>query len=380
MPLSAIINGETIIGPDLSEKEWADLAAQHKKGLAITMACCGAPGHLRRSKRGTQHFYHAVDTGCGYAEESLEHLELKYLIYRTCKDAGWETHVEFPAPDRSWVADVLAEKDGRKVAFEIQISALSPDQLAERDRNYRDAGIESYWLLDEYLGRAHDFASSYESWLREGDPRPGERVPYLDESVFETGTENHVFITRRIRTAGLHAKKQEVFTTNNPAIPAEVFAREVLAGNYRKYLEETAAAFEHTRKLRARAAPALFRFREFYHAIVRDRTYRKRADRALRILKNGKLPANDLRKKSGEICSELEWLETEYRLYISDPYGLFAWKRIPGKERPVLVFRPGPASQVKKLDECVKRFDRWESSFSHAMDVLERRIADGKSR
>jgi len=378
MPLSAIVAGKTIIGPDLSADEWADLAAQHKKGLAITMACCGAPGHLRRSKRGTQHFYHASDAGCGYEEESLEHLELKYLVYRTCKDAGWDTFVECPAPDRSWVADVLAKKDGRNVAFEIQISAISPDDLAERDRKYQDAGIESYWLLDGFLGRAKDFASSYESRLREGDPRQGERVPYLDESVFVTGTENHVFITTGIRSVGLNAKKQEVFTTNNPAIPVAVFAREALVGNYRRYLEETAVAFEDKRNLRARAVPALLRFREFYHAIVRDGTYRKRADRLCRVFRTGKNLPGDLQKKADELLSELEWLENEYRLCMSDSYGLFMWKKIPGKEKPVLVFRLLTEPAIGRLNECIRKFDRWEVSFGRAMDALERRIAAGK--
>jgi len=379
MPLSAIVAGNTVIGPDLSGKEWADLAARHKKGLAITMACCGAPGHLRKSKRGTQHFYHAVDTGCGYEEESPEHLELKYLVYRTCKDAGWQTYVECPAPDRSWVADVLAEKDGRKVAFEIQISAISPDELAERDRRYRDAGIESYWLLDEYLDRTGDIAASFDSWLRKNDPRQDERVPYLDESVFSTGHENHLFITRKIRSVGLHAQKQEVFTTNNPAILVALWIQQVLIGNYRNYLEEIAAAFHHLREQRNRAAPALFRFRELYHAIVRDRIFRNRADQVLGILKNKKIPAKADQKKLTEIFSELDWLENEYRLYTSDSYGLFAWRKEPKKIKPMLVFRPDSGSKVRKLEECVKKLNRWEESFNSALDSLEQDPARGKT-
>jgi hypothetical protein len=113
VPLTAIIEGETIIGPDLSEEKWADLKQRHKKGLTVTMACCGEPGHLRISKKGTQHFYHAVDVGCTYEQESREHLEIKYQIYRICKAEGWETYVEYPAPDRTWISDVYAIKDGR---------------------------------------------------------------------------------------------------------------------------------------------------------------------------------------------------------------------------------------------------------------------------
>jgi hypothetical protein len=378
MPLSALIDGRTIVGPDLSADEWAELAVQHKKGLAITMPCCGAPGHLRRSRRGMQHFYHATGAGCGYAEESPEHLELKHLIYRACKDAGWETHAEYPAPDRSWISDVFAAKDGRKVVFEIQISSISPEELMERDRKYRNEGIESYWLLEDLPGRAMDSASLYESWLRKNDPQRWEHVPYLDESVFATGSENHLFIAKGIRSAGLHAKKQEVFTTSNPAIPAAIFAREVLYGNYRRYLEETAAALEHRRQLRTRAAPALFRFREFYHAIVRDGTYRKRADHAYRIFQDRKMSSRELQKKFDRIFSELDWLENEYRSFTSGIYGLFAWKEIHAKNRPALVFRPGPEQKIRTLNECVKTLGTWEDSFAAAMDGIEREIAARK--
>ena len=165
MPLKAIVDGETIIGPDLSKEEWTTLKTRHKKGLAITMGCCGAPGHLRISKKGIQHFYHAVDTGCHYEEESREHLEIKYQVYQVCKSEGWETSVEFPAPDRTWISDVYATRDDRKIVFEIQISTISPNDLEERDRKYRNEGIESYWLLDNFLERSKVFASWYHSHL-----------------------------------------------------------------------------------------------------------------------------------------------------------------------------------------------------------------------
>ena len=186
MPLKAIVEGETIIGPDLSKEEWTTLKSRHKKGLTITMGCCGAPGHLRISKKGTQHFYHAIDTGCNYEQESREHLEIKYQIYRTCKSENWETYVEFPAPDRTWISDVYAIRDGRKIVFEIQISTISPNVLEERDRKYRDEGIESYWLLDNFLERSKDFASWYHYHLNEEDDRQEETIPYIDDSIFDT--------------------------------------------------------------------------------------------------------------------------------------------------------------------------------------------------
>lgn len=278
MPLKAIVDGETIIGPDLSKEEWTTLKSRHKKGLPVRMGCCGAPGHLRISKTGTQHFYHAVDAGCNYEQESREHLEIKYQIYRTCKSENWETYVEFPAPDRTWISDVYAIKDGRKIVFEIQISTISPDELEERDKKYRNEGIESYWILDNFLERSRDFASWYYSYLYEEDNRPGQAIPYIDYSLFDTGPENHIFISKGIRSIGLLAKKQTLFTTNNPEIPLAIWVREVLKGNYQKYLVDTSAAYHKKRQLKILASPELIQFEKFYHKIIRDEKYRKKVD------------------------------------------------------------------------------------------------------
>lgn len=52
MPLKAIVEGGTFIGPDLSEEEWADLKLRHKSGCVVV----GPAGVSRRedpASRGT---------------------------------------------------------------------------------------------------------------------------------------------------------------------------------------------------------------------------------------------------------------------------------------------------------------------------------------
>lgn len=380
MPLKAVVEGETIIGPDLSQEEWTTLKSRHKKGLTITMGCCGAPGHLRISKKGTQHFYHAVDTGCNYAEESREHLEIKYQIYRTCKSENWETYVEFPAADRTWISDVYAIKGGRKIVFEIQISTISPNILEERDRKYRDEGIESYWLLDNFLERSKDFESWYHSHLNEEDNRRGETIPYIDNSLFETGPENHIFIAKGIRSVGLNAKDQTLFTTNNKEIPLAVWVREVLKGNYQHYLKETAVTYHEKRRLKNLAAPLLIQFREFYQKIIRDETYRKKVDSCYRILDADKSLRKEkaLQKKFDEIFSEIDWLGKEYHSFIAESYGLFRWKKIPEKDMTRPFFRLESELKIRKLQGCVKVFYLWETSFKRAFGNLERELQADK--
>ena len=382
MPLKAIVDGETIIGPDLSQEEWTNLKVRHKNGLPITMGCCGAPGHLRISKTGTQHFYHAVDTGCNYEQESREHLEIKYQIYRICKSEQWETYVEFPASDRTWISDVYAIKDGRKIVFEVQISTISPNDLEERDKKYRNEGIESYWLLDNFLERSKDFESWYRSHLNEEDDRRGETIPYIDYTLFDTGPENHIFISKGIRSIGLLAKKQNLFTTNNPEIPLAIWVREVLKGNYQNYLEDTSAAYHKKRQLKILAAQVLLQFSEFYQKIIRDETYRKKVDYYYRIFKTDatlrKEPA--LQKKFDEIYSEIAWLGNEYRSCTSESYGLFAWKKIPEHDTPRPFFRLESEYKIKKLQGCVQKFVQWEASFTYAFSSLGREFLADKKR
>jgi competence protein CoiA len=380
VPLKAIVEGEPVIGPDLSAEEWADLKLRHTKGLPVTMACCGAPGHLRSSKSGTQHFYHAVDAGCNYAEESLEHLVIKEQIYRACRAAGWETTVEFPALDRSGIADVYAARDGRKIAFEIQISTISPDELAERDTKYRNEGIESYWLLDNFLGRSKDFAAGYDSYLAGEDDRPLTTVPYIDRSFFETGSENHIFIAKGIRSIGLHAKKQTLFTTNNPEIPLAVWVREVLKGNYPRYLEQTSAAIHYKRQLTIQAAPDLVRLRDVYGTLIRSETCRKKVGHYERIIRVGKPLSKEkaLQKKIDELSTEIDWLEKEYRSFMADSYGLFTWKTVPGQDTPRPFFRLESESKIRKLQERMEMFSRWEASFTMAFGKLEREFSVDK--
>ena len=164
-----------------------------------------------------------------------------------------------------------------------------------------------------------------------------------------------------------------LFTTNNKEIPLAVWVREVLKGNYQNYLKETAAAYHDKRQLKNLAAPLLIQFREFYQKIIRDETYRKTVDSCYRIFNADKTLRNEkaLQKKFDELYAEIDWLGKEYHSCIAESYGLFVWKKIPGKDVTRPFFRLESESKIKKLQECVKMFEQWEVSFNNAFGNLE---------
>jgi hypothetical protein len=81
--------------------------------------------------------------------ESRQHLELKQLAAQAAEKDGWNARFEVSETNPSgkrWIADVLLEKDGRRVAIEAQWSAQSSFDFRKRQVPYREACVETIWL------------------------------------------------------------------------------------------------------------------------------------------------------------------------------------------------------------------------------------------
>jgi len=109
-------------------------------------------------------------------------------------------------------------------------------------------------------------------------------------------------------------------------------------------------------------------------------TFRKKVDSSYRIFKTNeslrKEPA--LQKKFDEIYFEIDWLVKEYRSCISEDYGLFTWKKMPGYDSSRPFFRLESELKIKKLQECVQKFSHWETSFNSAFGNLVREFPSKK--
>jgi hypothetical protein len=147
MPLVAIAGGTRLESWDLTADEWAALKRSYRDaGLIMS---CGEPGIPKTSSLGTQFFAHKPKTDCQAHEggpETPEHLRAKAVVAEAARAAGWTATVECPAPDRSWIADVMIEKDGRRVAVEIQWSKQSNADFRRRQSRYEQDGVKCFWL------------------------------------------------------------------------------------------------------------------------------------------------------------------------------------------------------------------------------------------
>ncbi len=146
MPLRALVDGIDTIAPQIEPFAWLSLRARKP---TIILRCCGNTGYMRVSPGGLQHFYHANRSpSCPGGTESLRHLTLKAEVLKGARDAGYQAEIEASNCDAGWRADVLATRKDIKIAFEVQLSSLGLEQLAERHARYETSGVRPAWFVD----------------------------------------------------------------------------------------------------------------------------------------------------------------------------------------------------------------------------------------
>jgi len=145
MPLKALLNGQPILAPLLGDTAWAELYFQRHR---LVLPCCPDRAVQMRGGTGTtriQHFSHAPSPTCQFRAETMAHLRAKVGIARACAEAGWAVDIEHAEHD--WRADVLADRGGQRVAFEVQWSRQTLAELEARQARYRTAGVRGCWFF-----------------------------------------------------------------------------------------------------------------------------------------------------------------------------------------------------------------------------------------
>jgi hypothetical protein len=147
MPLRAYIDNEEVISIDQTDKQWIVLKKRLKsKESLLTLPCCQQEGFLRKSRNGLKHFVHLKsDKNCDWKPESAEHLKAKIEIIEACKLNGWKAIPEYS--ETNWIADVLAIKNDKRIAFEVQWSRQSFEATKFRQDRYKDSDVRGCWFF-----------------------------------------------------------------------------------------------------------------------------------------------------------------------------------------------------------------------------------------
>ncbi len=136
----------------LSNDEWDKLCSAPIGTLVMPRT--NWPAIPKTSIRGLRFFAHHS----GYPDKlpkpkSYAHIRLQIDIVKAARELGFQANLEVYEPNANtpnWIADVLvADKNGRSVAFEVQLSSQHLDDFIERTSRYKKSNIDVCWLISE---------------------------------------------------------------------------------------------------------------------------------------------------------------------------------------------------------------------------------------
>ena len=133
----------------IKDEEWAAIW-RTRTGQRLRCRGCHAPLHAKRiDATGLRFFAHSrVEPKCPSQGETERHLGLKALFATAFRHAGWQAELEIAGDD--WRADVLVVGPyDQRVAVEVQLASLTPDDVQDRMRRHRAAGVTTLWVLSE---------------------------------------------------------------------------------------------------------------------------------------------------------------------------------------------------------------------------------------
>ncbi|MBU6445896.1 MAG: hypothetical protein KGQ49_00680 [Verrucomicrobia bacterium] len=107
---------------------------------------CFGPVKCRKGRQYWAHFYHIREApGCKLYSKSEDHWVAQLELQRLFPQGALHLEKPFLAIDR--VADLCWERE--KIIFEIQCSQIAEKEVEARVRDYKTAGYDVVWLLDD---------------------------------------------------------------------------------------------------------------------------------------------------------------------------------------------------------------------------------------
>lgn len=124
---------------------------------------CGKECLVKKGEVKVHHFAHLAATTCTNAGEGEHHMAAKQFFYNNLKKY---VSVELEKVLDEVRADVYFEYKGKKVAIELQDSAISIDEIKRRTLAYNKQGVVVWWIcLDWKLARIN-MVTKVKKWQR----------------------------------------------------------------------------------------------------------------------------------------------------------------------------------------------------------------------
>jgi competence CoiA-like predicted nuclease len=155
------INNEIVYSYEYDTEELRKLS----KEKVLVCQECNNPVILRSGKVKVTHFAHNK-CQCTYAyweNESEAHMKAKIEIKAKLESLypDSKVYLEYRVDETQQRSDImLIHADGRKWAFEIQLSRIPIDQLIERRKLYLKANVLDFWLM----GYEYSWSTDYTAW------------------------------------------------------------------------------------------------------------------------------------------------------------------------------------------------------------------------
>lgn len=127
------------------ENDFPIAASKAEKGKDYLCPECRTQVRARGGPSRQTHFYHpTLPKSCRQHQKSEEHLQLQLKLV-TAIGTGAQIEARFDTIQR--IADVAWHT--KKIVFEIQRSAISLEEVKERNLDYKKVGYEVIWILHD---------------------------------------------------------------------------------------------------------------------------------------------------------------------------------------------------------------------------------------
>ena len=146
VPLACLDDdGVLVDATAMTNHEWSLIHRVTPRPL-LTCRFCSRQMQAKRSKTGLAFFAHdRRSPSCPSTGETAEHRYLKTAIAQATRAEGWLAELE--AAGDGWRADVLVTSPSgdRRIAFEVQLAAMTVAEGRRRTDRYHESDVETVW-------------------------------------------------------------------------------------------------------------------------------------------------------------------------------------------------------------------------------------------